>query len=832
MRRLVGLTLPVFLGCTASTQLTLPPKKDAIAVPAPSIKPPAPAPLSVGQANAEILKAQTLPRAQRIAIWKTWANDQTQPQLQAHALTQLYWSADPECFSLALKAFASSYARVRATAARILGENTTSVEATKSTLLDALAGAADEERLAILWTLVVRGEKSIASKALDELRNGSLVKVIGIDGRKAYDALTLAALFSADEMKSLAKDKSPTVRQLIATHHVYAANDPAIELLLELSADAELDVRSLAIGGLAKSSDKRAREAVLEALRKTTPEQHAKYLERIRDIAGGPGLVLALEAVTDKPEEKVWFQTKQIFDMLESLADPRIADPLLAWALASKPHGHWLGEAGNRIADVGDLRGAKLIGDRLRLEPMKLYKQEHFWEASDGGHLTRSDLPRVVGTRMLADLAIIYPDKHAELLNAAEGGVLFWIKSSAQPHANALRFLAGAGSTKILNDLRKWAFPADPLPKPGASPPFPAVFETAQTSLRYIGMHKDEPSFPKLLDQLQRKKDKSLNITQESLMEAGVAMLGMSLRAIGYGAAQGLAHFGDARAVAPLMTFIEDETWHEEARQTACEALAWCADSKAMTDVALKVRAYGGQSKEPAKVTIATCYAQTLAQRPVPEIVPLMIAGLGVQSSAEIRLAYGLAIGKAGFDGAAEEKLFSRLEDPASQQAAALALVLGGSEDAVTRTIATLAEMGAPALEQFKDTYYRAFGYWSDHDFAQGNVYRWVAGAEVIRRVEVASKWQDWAPQRLEGQFANLRFDNGPHSQTRAVMRYRLWQDAKKGTPERRIGAMKTLELMQEQGVLLALRDEPGELGNLARRALHRMANPLSAAPE
>lgn len=829
MRRLVVLTFPVFLGCTASTPL--PPKKDAIAVPAPAIKPPAPAPLSLGQANAEILKVQTLPRAQRIAIWKTWASDQTQPQLHAHALTQLFWSADPECFSLALKAFASSYARVRATAARILGENTTSVEPAKSTLLDALSGAADEERLAILWTLVVRGEKSIAAKALNELRNGSLVKTTGIDGRNAYDALTLAALFSADEIKTLAKDTSPTVRQLIATHHAYAANGPAIEPLLVLSADAELDVRSLAIGGLAKSSDKRAREAVLEALRKTTPEQHIKYLERIRDIAGGPGLVLALEAVAAKPEEKVWFQTKQIFDMLESLADPRIAEPLLAWTLAYKRHGHWVGEAGSRIADVGDLRGAKLIGDRLRLDPMKLYKQEHFWEANGGGHLTRSDLPRVVGARMLADLAVIYPDKHAELLNAAEGGVLFWIKSSSQPHANALRFLAGAGSTKILNDLRKWAFPPDPLPKPGDSPPFPAVFETAQTSLRYIGMHKDELSFPKLLDQLQRKKDKSLDITQEGLVNGGYSMLGMSLRAIGYGAAQGLAHFGDARAVAPLMTFIEDETWHEEARQSACEALAWCADSKAMTDVALKVRAYG-QSKEPAKVMIATCYAQTLAQRPVPEIVPLMIAGLGVQSSAEIRLAYGLAVGKAGLDTTTEGKLFSRLEDPASQQAAALAVVLGGSEDAVTRTIATLAEMGAPALKQFKDTYYRAFGYWSDHDLAQGNVYRWVAGAEVIRRVEVASKWQDWAPQRLEWQFANLRFDNGPHSQTRTVMRHRLWQDAKKGTPERRIGAMKTLELMQEQGVLLALRDEPGEVGNLARRALHRMANPLSVAPE
>lgn len=829
MRRLIAFSFSVFLGCTPSTPLL--PKKDVIAVPASTTKASAPAPLAAGQANAEIVKAQKLPRTERIALWRTWASDPTQPQLQAHALSQLFWSADPEYLPLTLKAFASSFSRVRTTAARILAERSIPTAEAKSTLLEALPGAAADERAAILWALVVQGEKSIAATVLDELRNGSLPKVADVAGRNAYDALTLAALFSADEIKNLAKDKSPAVRQFVATHHAYAANAPMIEPLLQLRADADIEVSSLAVGGLAKSSEKRAREAVLEALRKATPEQHAKYLERIRDIAGGPGLVLALEVVADKPEEKAWFQTKQIFDMLASLADPRMADPLLAWATAFKHHGHWLGETGNRLADVGDLRGAKLISDRLRLDPTKLYKQEHFWEANEGGHLTRSDLPRVVGARMLADLAVMYPDKHTELLNAAEDGALFWVKATPYPHANALRFLSTAESTKVLPDLRKWAFPSDPLPKPGASPPFPAAFETAQNSLRYLGMRKDEPSFPKLLDQLQRKKDKSLNITQDALAEGGLAMLGMTLRAIGYGAAQGLAHFGDSRAVDPLMKFIEDETWNEEARQAACEALAWCADSKAMTDVALKVQRYG-QAKESAKLMIATCYAQTLTQRPVPEIVPLMVAGLGPEASADLRLAYGLALGKVSFDKATEEKLVLKLEDPASRQAAALALVLGGTEDAVTRTIATLAERGAPALEEFKDTYFRAFGYWSDHDFAQGNVYRWVAGAEAIRRVEVASKSQKWAFQSLEGQFENLRFDNGPHSLTRAVMRYRLWQDAKKGTPERRIGAMKTLELMREQGVLLALRDEGGELGLLAHRALHRIANPLPAAPE
>jgi hypothetical protein len=424
---------------------------------------------------------------------------------------------------------------------------------------------------------------------------------------------------------------------------------------------------------------------------------------------------------------------------------------------------------------------------------------------------------------------MIHQDKHAELLTAAEDATLYWINSRPQPHANGLRFLAAVGSTKVLPDLRAWAFPSDPLPKKGDSPPFPAAFETAQMALRYIGLRKDEPSFSKLVAQLQRKTDKTMKITQDDLMEGGMAMLGMTLRAIGYGASTGLGQWGDARAVEPLMTFIEDETWHEEARQAACEALAWCADAKTMMDVAHKAQTFG-QSTDPSKMLIGACYAQTLSLRPVPEIVPLLIESLGPSASFELRMAYGHAIGMSGFDKVSEEKLFRKLEDPASRQAAAIALILGGNADVASRAVAVMAELGPAVLNELRDHYYRAFGYWSDVDFERGKIYRWVMNAEAISRVDVAGVTQEWARQRLQAQFDNLSFDNGPHSETRVLLRYRLWQDAKTGSAERKRGAMMTLAFMQEKGVLLALRDETGETGVLARQALHRLANPVPSA--
>lgn len=829
MRRLMRLRLAlagtILLGC-ASAQ-PLPPQQLTQNKPKPVVAPPH-APLSAGQAHAEILKAQRLPRGERLPLWRKWAADASEPTLQAHALTQLAWAGDAEYSALAVKAFESTYSHVRAVVARGLAR-TSSSNAIRAALLDALSAASDEERSAILWTLVVHGEKSIAPKALDELRQGRLQKVTELDGRIAFDPFAFANYFSLEECTGLVKDPNPAVRRMAVLRFVDQDDAQTTNLVLAMLGDQDESVQSVVAGVLARIKNKRAHDAMHAAFFEANRERRQKWIESVRDIAGGPGLAGLLWSIPAKPEETVWFQTKQIFQQLEALADPRQGDALVAWASGAPRHSHWLGVLGTRLAEVGDIRGAQYLGVRLRIEPDKLYLAEHFWEADEGGHLTRTDMPRIVAARMLADLAVIHQDKHAELLQAAEASTLEWLKSRPQPHANGLRFLAGAGSKKILPDLRKWAFPSDPLPKPGAMPPFPSAFETAQVGLRYIGLLKDEPSFPKLLEQLQRKKDKTLNITQDGLMEAGMAMLGMSLRAIGYGAASGLAHWGDSRAVAPLMTFIEDETWHEEARQSACEALAWCADAKAMGDVARKVQTLG-QSKEPAKLFIAACYAQTLSIRPVPDIVPVLVDMLGPNVPMDLRMAYAHSLGMSGFDSTAEEKLFRKLEDPASRQAAALALVMGGTPDTAARAVAIMAEFGGPVIDELKDHYYRAFGYWSDMDFERGNIYRWVANAEAMQRVDVAGKRQDWAQQRLQAQFANLRFDNGPHSETRVVLRHRLLQDAKSGNAERKRGAFMTLVLMNEQGVLMALQDEPGETGVLARRALHQAMNPVFLA--
>jgi HEAT repeat protein len=766
-----------------------------------------------------------LPQKDQVPEWRKWAANNDVTALQQEALVQLAWAADEEGIGLAIKALERPDHRLRGTAAQVLAYwGSPKADAAKPVLLKALAEADESDRPQIVWALVKLKEPGAFTAALDLYRKGHLTKVERLGGGLAFDPEMIASLVSLDELAALASDPSSSVRQLVANILSRNAEPKWTPALTKLVQDSDVEVGREAASGLGKIGDEAALQPLLNALSKADKDSRQKFLEALRDGIGGQGLVLALDSVPAEPPETVWFQTKQLFEMMKQLADPRSGDALVAWAERKKPPIHWLGEVGTRLAEVGDLRAGKYLGDRMKHEPKDVYELARFWEADEGGHMSRTDLPRTVAARMLADLAALHPDKRADLASA-EQGVLDWATSRPQPHANALRFLATMQSEKAMPKLREWAFPNDPLPKEGQQPPFPAAFETAQSALRYIGRAKDDGSFTKLLDQFKRKKDKKLDITQEGLMGAGLAMMGMSLRAVAYGAAQGLAEWGDPRAVKPLIELIEDETWHEEARLAACEALAWCADAKTMVDVAKKAKEFGSK-KEKKKQLIGACYATALSLKPVPEAASDLVDLITQDLDPGLRMAFGQAVGMSGFDAATEQKLFAKLADVEIRNVAAVALILGGNTDTAARTVAMYGDFGPEALNDVKDHYFRAFGYWSDEDFRRGNLYRWVQNAEAIARVKVADAPQDWARQRLQAQFDNLQFDNGPHSETRVVLRVRLYRAAKSGDTATKKGAIQTLKFMKEKGVLMALRQEPGETGDLAKRAFHELMNP------
>ena len=191
-----------------------------------------------------------------------------------------------------------------------------------------------------------------------------------------------------------------------------------------------------------------------------------------------------------------------------------------------------------------------------------------------------------------------------------------------------------------------------------------------------------------------------------------------------------------------------------------------------------------------------------------------------------------IKLGFPGLEPATEAALFEKMKDKELMNAAALAIIIGGSEEGAARAVAMFSEVSKEALDELKDFYFDSFGFWSDDDLAKGRLFRFVANAESIGKVRVKDTLQDWAKLRLGAQFNNLEYDSGPHSMTRVTLRYRLGEIAKKGDANAKKGAIETLKFMKEQGALMALRDEKSDTGVLAKKALFELQNPKTIVGE
>ena len=237
------------------------------------------------------------------------------------------------------------------------------------------------------------------------------------------------------------------------------------------------------------------------------------------------------------------------------------------------------------------MRAAPLLADTLRRDPKTTYERAKYWQSDAGGHLSRTDRPRVIAARLLADLVQMRPANTTAIRKAADAPMIAWLTRRGMPHANGMAYVAEAESPGARGLVRDWAFPSDPIPPAGAPPPFPRAFETAQTALRAVGRFHDTPSRPRLVEVLGRKPAK-VDISQQALLGAGLAMQGMALRALAVGASDGLAHWG--REAGPgaedaLVAVAEDVLWHEEARLAACEALAWVGSPKLLATLSERI---------------------------------------------------------------------------------------------------------------------------------------------------------------------------------------------------------------------------------------------------
>ena len=85
-------------------------------------------------------------------------------------------------------------------------------------------------------------------------------------------------------------------------------------------------------------------------------------------------------------------------------------------------------------------------------------------------------------------------------------------------------------------------------------------------------------------------------------------------------------------------------------------------------------------------------------------------------------------------------------------------------------------------MEELKDVYNKTFGYWSDQNYENGDVARWVENARGVAAREGARRAAGLAAaDPVARNLQEIEFDNGPHSMTRVQLRCRLHAATRKG---------------------------------------------------
>lgn len=780
--------------------------------------------MTVPEAAAKMKDIFVQPKDQQLAEWRKWAaspgDEGGVTEIKQEAIKQLAWARDPEGVALAVAQLKSPNIKLQGMAATSLAHyGPEMADSAKPALLAALKTAGPGTKPQIAWALVVLGEAQAFDDILTLYRAGHLATIQRLGGGNAFDAGKLVAMVPIEKIAGLAGDKSPSVRQLVATVLSRNAEPKWTDTLIQLLGDKDDEVARQAAPGLGKIGDKKARDPLIAKVKDADKDSREKYLDALRDGVGGEGLVLALYAfVNEEDVESKWYHKAQVFSMIDELNDPRAANALFEY-LQVEDHIHYQYRTAKALAQIGDPRAVPTLAKRLRMDPQKIYSDDYDWEML----LKRDGKERVEAARMIADVARLNPDALEKMRGEAEDALIFWNKERTQPHANGLRALVNLQSTKDIDQLRDWSNPDEPLPKEGQQPPMPDAFVIAQSALRYIGVLQDEKSWSVLTDKLKAKPD-DLSIANESMYQGGLAILGMSLNALGKGAADGLSEWGDPKGFEPLLEYIEDPKQNENARGSACAALAWTADNETIMKVAEKIAEYNGTSHDD--TFRRRCLLETLVQRPVPGTAAALSSLMTKDQAIETRTNLARAIAKAGIDAETEAKLFELTKDPALMNDAVLALALGGTPDSAARAIALYADKDKVAVENLKDMWYKSFGFWSTDDLEKGVLFRYVDNAVAISRVVFNATPQLWASEKLTSQFENLIYDNGPHSFTRVELRNRLYRMGLGDDAEKAGGAVRTLKFMKEKGALMALAEAQGPVAKLADEAVFELNNP------
>lgn len=771
-----------------------------------------------------------LPAVQQEAIWQTWAREQSTDDRQRVALSILARRSSPADVPMILEAFKRGTPKIRRAALRaLLVFGPELGPGTREQLWTAVQQAPGSATPELIWALVVAQDARVYEVALRAYRGGQLTSVETFDHTDAYDP-ALIGLLDLKRTLTLAQDRDPKLRLLVAQACSRAAQTECTPWLLRLVRDPAPEVSAAAAPGLVKIGSDEAQAALTQALRGANDQHRVRLLNALRDEAGLPGLVAALDSVSPEPE-LAHAHTAQIFELLlagrylayQTALDPRGADALDEY-MQHTPQLYGRTWAALTLAKLGDLRALPALAARLRLTPDKAYPGNSKFEQE----ARRGDDERVHAANMLGELADAYPEHLSEIRRASEDALMSWLQQPRYWHPSAVRALAKMRSSKIMPKLRTWANLNAPLPKLTDDLLAMSRYDWSYKaeSLHALGIAHDSFSLMLLQTTLHRRP-KSLNLTTDGLSANPNHPLAMVLRLLDSGAVSGLAELGDPRGADSLIDFADSPLENESTRVEACRGLAWAASEQQLTKVLERLKTLrSGENTLDARFG---CFLETFAQRAAsnfkPELLTLFEALI---QASDITSAFlvAQALGRIGISETDESRLLAlATRSDRGALPAALALLVGARPELAQWAALGLLGRTEAQVQELKDAYVQNARYLSAEDLRNGTLVRWVTNGFAVEQAGVAAT--HWLRVALTLRIGNLYPLYVPHAISALRFRTSLYQAALEGNA----GAIEALVTAGEGGALLAAREAPGPNSYLAYRGYLRLLKEAATLP-
>lgn len=825
------------------------------------------------EVHAEVRKILVRPTAEQVKEWRRILDDsKSDPRMKQEAIFQLARLRDKESVPKFIKMLAETdnHATIRVLSMALYEFPRADIQPAIPSLRKKLDAANNEDQPQIAAALVYARDKESFKKIFEIYKKDVMKSARSVDGSSSFDPEELVELTDRNSFRAYAKDEQSGVRQLVAT---VLSKQPAKEdlsTLVDLLKDKDIEVSSAAAVGIAKLNDATASALLVTKLgeaEKTDNETARKrYVEALRNGIGGAGLVYALKVV---PHDVADLESRgrYILEELRELADPAAASAYKDYLKDEKNPPHYRAQVALALADIGDPDAVPYLAERMDKVGIgfncggentpKCLSNNLGWKRQppvDADPVTFRE--QQFSAQDIGDLALLYPDKKAQFLAVAGPHIKKFNGWFPAPWLVASRALAYMGdpetldwTKKIVKDMKKpdekLVNLGDPDPACGATKEKGClIFRMNEfaTATRYVGYAGDPSYVDTLAKWIERPKDKHHNEIRLSMGEMELAQnpgFREFLLNTAQAAVDGLAEWGPnaGKASDKVLKLMKDKDHGMFPRLMAGRAFGMIASEKDMLAALKESKA----STDP-EHRVAVMMAAQL--RPTPEVVSAALeqlaptqdpAMLGVNAWAARVVGYGGTKG-------VEDRLLKLLDEKETRVYAALAIALGGDDDLVRRGM-VLFEQKSRAdqkwdneLNTLRSLYLDTFdsrGLTPD-DIDSGRIYRFVRNAELMKRAGASDEMSEgkassheWAAIYLASGLKRLDMNaTVPGGMDRLVLRYKLNHAAKTGDDATKALAIETLKFFKEQGSIMALREEAGTTGELARRAFFELRHP------